>query len=221
MRGIFNKVLALLLLLGANAHASPAFVDGAHDAFDDADTPAGLRAALLATAERESSMNVHYKSAPSQRDERVGGSFTAYQILKPHLLRLLKREGLQWSEVIPTTEVTDPVAVRRYARLQTRLALRLARESGYVWNTSAPEHSALNLFSMWAAGSWTWPRVRRTPAVRQVLGDEPLPADTTSLRELGRVLRLRKLDIAASAVFKLALYRRWQPLVAMQITHRM
>lgn len=210
MRGFFYKCLfACVWLADATAAASSAFVAGADEAFDAVGAPPEMRAAYLATAERETGMRVHYRSDSRLRDERAGGSYTAYQILKPNLLRLLEAEGLRWSEVVPAAAPTA-ADIRRYARIQTRLAMRLAREGGPVWNTHAPECSALDLFAFWAAGSWTWSRVRRVPAVRQVLGDGALPSDNTALLGLGRALDARKLRIASSAVHKLAAYRRWR-----------
>lgn len=187
-----------------------AFTRGVHTAFDKLSLPAYVRFAFLANAEHESGMGVTRVSAAHLPDSKSGGSHTAYQILKPNLTRTLLKLNLRWGDVIPAKVPQAPDQIARYAEVQTTTALALADSMGLKWpQTKMPETVVLNYFSRWAAGAWPWKRVKAQAQVAAVLKNG-IPASNDELWELAKRLENQGRLIAASALFKLFLFRQLQ-----------
>jgi hypothetical protein len=185
-----------------------AFVRGANRAFELAKTPTFVRHAFLANAYRESKYQVAQSTPPTAPDHKAGGSHTAYQILKPNLLRALMKLGLSWADVVPNHAALTLAEIERYAEVQTRVALAVSVAMGIRWSLTSPqEPQVLNYFSRWAAGSWSWERVRAHPTVNAILVDG-VPSDLRLLRRAADTLAAQKRLISASALYKLLLYRQ-------------
>lgn len=223
-----RKLFQLLIVLGASvvrpqhvdARASAstctqsmtakeqAFVRGAQRAFEKARVPQFVRHAFVANAFRESRYHVAKSTPPTAPDARAGGSHTAYQILKPNLVKALHKLGLQWSDAIPAHPNPTIAEIEHYAEVQTRVALEVADAMGIRWSLSEPqEPQVLNFFSRWAAGSWSWKRVLGHPTVSTVLADG-IPADSARLRRAAELLEAQTRLISASALYKLLIYRQ-------------
>jgi hypothetical protein len=218
----FALILFLWLLpLGASAsRRSPykesedtiAFINGASRAFEEHEVSRNLRLAFLANAWHESGMAVEAESASHLPDSKSGGSFTAYQILYPNLVKSLQPLGYTLSDVIPVLPMS-PEAREEYAYRQTRVALQFYRDFKYSWDPKNEDYSALNLFSKWAAWSWGWNRVIKTPEVAAILGRGPMSEDIQDLREKSAELYTAGLPISGSAVLKFATYKSFQSIM--------
>lgn len=187
-----------------------AFIRGVHRAFDKLNLPRYVRTAFMANAMHESGLNLRSVSHASLPDSKSGGSHTAYQILKPNLVRTLAKLELRWSDVVPPTAPKTLDEIEHYAELQTAAALSLADTMGIRWAKSGKqEHDVLNYFSRWAAGSWTWSRVLKQADVRAALKNG-VPADNAAVLKIARRLEAQGRLISASALFKLVLFRQMQ-----------
>lgn len=185
-----------------------AFINGATRAFEEARLGKNLRLAFLANAWHESGMAVEAASAPHLPDSKSGGSFTAYQILRPNLLKSIQPLGYSLDDVIPVFPMSQDMR-EEYAYRQTRVALQFFRDFKYTWTSTDEDYAALNLFSKWAAWSWGWNRVRKTPEVAAILGPG-IPMSVSDLREKSAELYTAGLPIAGSAVLKFSTYKAFQ-----------
>jgi hypothetical protein len=187
-----------------------AFMRGVHRAFDKLSLPRYVRFAFMANAMHESGMGLRQVSHASLPDSKSGGSHTAYQILRPNLVKTISRLKLRWSDVVPPTTLGTFDEIEQYAEVQTRTALALADTMGLKWSsTGSPELVAVNFFSRWAAGSWPWSRVLKQPNVAAILKGG-IPRDNAAVLALARKLERNGRLIAASSLFKLVLFRRMQ-----------
>ena len=81
---------------------------------------------------------------------------------------------------------------------------------GLTWpTTKTPEPVVLNYFSRWAAGAWSWKRVKAQPQIAAALKNG-IPESNDELRALAYRLERQGRKIAASALFKLLIYRQLQ-----------
>lgn len=177
-------------------------VDGFRHAWDADGIPLDLQLALIANAIEESRVRLGIRSSVGLADDKKGGSWTAFQILKPNVEKAASELGLSFRDVAPPSEPTGRDLVR-YARNQARVAVLVARALGHRWNANDPEMSAFDLFTRWAAGpSWPAERVLDSDTGRKILhGELPSSVETpdaiVALRHAGATIApgaLEKLE---------------------------
>jgi hypothetical protein len=138
-------------------------------------------------------------------DDKKGGSWTAFQMLRPNVEAAASSLGLSFSDVVPPSEPTGR-SIEQYARNQARAAAVVARNLGHRWNAADPEMSAFDLFTRWAAGpAWPADRVLASETAQRVLnGDLPSRSD---LQDAVVALRQLNATIAPGALEKLEHFR--------------
>lgn len=180
-------------------------VDGFRHAWDADGVPFDLQLALIANAMEETRIKLGLRSAVGLADDKKGGSWTAFQMLRPNVENAASELGISFNDIVPPSEPTGS-AIERFARNQARAAIVVERALGHRWASSDPEMSAFDLFTRWAAGpSWPAERVLAADTSRLVLnGELPPPSElqgaVTALRQAGA-------KIAPGALEKLEHFR--------------
>lgn len=180
-------------------------VNGFRQAWDADGIPLNLQLALIANAIEESRVQLGIRSSVGLADDKKGGSWTAFQILRPNVEAAAASLGLSFRDVVPPSEPSGG-DIERYARNQARVATVVARNLGHRWNAADPEMSAFDLFTRWAAGnSWPAERVLASDTGQRILnGELPSRAD---LQDAVVALRHAGATIAPGALEKLEHFR--------------
>jgi hypothetical protein len=180
-------------------------VNGFRQAWDADGIPLDLQLALIANAMEETRIKLGLRSAVGLADDKKGGSWTAFQMLRPNVENAASELGISFNDIVPPSEPTG-ASVDRFARNQARAAVVVARALGHRWNSQDPEMSAFDLFTRWAAGpAWPAERVLASDTGRLVLhGELPSPSD---LQDAVAALRHVGATIAPGALEKLAHFR--------------
>lgn len=200
----FYDVMVSAGLSSAQAARAEAF----HTQWDHDGVPLLLQLAFIANTLEESGLRLCVRSAAGLSDDKKGGSWTAFQILRPSVEFAANQLGLSLRDVLPDREPVGNDMVR-FAKNQAKVAVVVATDPQllrFQWDANNVELSVFDLFTRWAAGpAWPGSKVLSTDTAKAVLGGR-LP-DPEDLPGAVADLRSRGATIAPGALEKLSHFR--------------